>query len=127
MTAAGVTGLTICAAALRGQKKGNVRLLQQVDDAARGGFLWLQHNLSVRRNPGPTSSWDSWYYYWLYGLERTCELNQVALLGERDWYFEGALQLLGQQRRDGSWAAGWDTCFALLFLKKAALPVITPR
>jgi hypothetical protein len=128
MTCAGVTGLTLCAAGLRLQKKGNPKLLREFDDAARGGFLWLERNFTVRRNPGPPGSWTNWYYYYLYGLERTCELNQVALLGDRDWYFEGAMQLLGQQRADGSWGGvAYDSCFALLFLKKAALPAITPR
>jgi hypothetical protein len=108
-------------------KKGSPKLLHEFDDAARGGFLWLERNLTVRRNPGPSGGWSSWYYYYLYGLERTCELNQVALLGDRDWYFEGALQLLGQQRTDGAWGVDFDTCFALLFLKKTALPAITPR
>ena len=31
--------------------------------------------------------WPNWQLYYLYGLERACELNQVALLGDRDWYF----------------------------------------
>jgi len=127
MTCAGVTGLTLCAAALRAQKKGNPKLLHEFEAGVRSGFLWLQHNLSVRRNAGPPGSWTSWYYYYLYGLERSCELNQYALLGDRDWYFDGALQILGQQRADGSWGMGWDSCFALLFLKKTALPAITPR
>jgi hypothetical protein len=127
MTCAGITGITLCTAALRADKKGNPQLLRELDAAARGGFLWLEKNLSVRRNPGPPGSWTNWYYYYLYGLERTCELNQVALLGDRDWYFEGAMQLLGQQRADGSWGASHDSCFALLFLKKSALPAITHR
>ncbi len=127
MTSAGVTGLTLCAAALRGQKKGAPKLLREIDEAARGGFLWLERNLSVRRNPGPTGSWNNWVFYWLYGLERTCEFSQVARLGERDWYFEGAIQLLGQQRADGSWGSATDTCFGLLFLKKSALPPVTGR
>jgi hypothetical protein len=127
MTCAGVTGLTLCSAALRAKKKTPAKLLHELDDALRGGFLWLERNFSVRRNPGPPDHWTHWYYYYLYGLERTCELNQVALLGDVDWYFEGALQLLLQQRRDGSWGNLPDDCFGLLFLKKAALPAITGR
>jgi hypothetical protein len=127
MTCAGVTGLTLCAAALRAQKKTPAKLLHDLDDAARGGLLWLERNFSVRRNPGPAYGWTNWYYYYLYGLERTCELNQVALLGDVDWYFDGAVQLLLQQRPDGSWGGLPDDCFGLLFLKKAALPAITGR
>lgn len=127
MTAAGITGLTLCSSALRVQKKGNPKLLAEIDDAIRGGFLWFQQNLSVRRNPGHPDVWREWRLYYLYGLERACELNQLALLGGRDWYFEGALQLLGSQRDDGSWGSWPDTAFGLLFLKKAALPAITGR
>ncbi|MGE3174402.1 MAG: hypothetical protein AB7O97_17360 [Planctomycetota bacterium] len=103
------------------------RLRRGLDDAIRGGMLWLQRNLSVRHNPGPAAGLDEWPYYWLFGVERCCELQQVLLLGERDWYFDGALQLLGLQHDNGSWGDERDTCFALLFLKKAALPVTTRR
>jgi hypothetical protein len=127
MTAAGITGLSLCAAGLRAQKKGSAKLLHDVDDGVRSGLLWLERHLDVRRNPGPPSASARWLYYWLYGLERCCEFNLIAQLGERDWYFDGALQLLGQQAADGGWGEQSDTCFALLFLKKAALPPVTGR
>jgi hypothetical protein len=127
MTTAGVTGLSLCAAALRAQKKGSPKLLNDLDAGVRSGFAWLEQNLSVRRNPGPTHVWGSWNLYYLYGLERACELNQVSWLGGRDWYFEGAMQLLGQQHDDGNWGDAINTSFALLFLKKSALPAITGK
>ena len=59
-------------------------------------------------------------------------LAGVALLHDRDWYYQGALQLLALQSRNGSWPAEQRgrqmldaTCFAVLFLKKAALPPTT--
>ena len=127
MTTAGVSGLSLCAAALRAQKKGSPKLLNDLDAGVRSGFAWLEQNLSVRRNPGPIHAWGSWNHYYLYGLERACELNHVAWLGGRDWYFEGAMQLLGQQHTDGNWGDSINTSFALLFLKKSALPAITGR
>lgn len=127
MTTAGITGLTLCMSALRLQKKGNPKLLGEAEAAVRGGFLWLEQNFSVRRNPGPRGDWPNWQLYYLYGLERACELNQVALLADRDWYFEGALRLCSAQRADGSWGSGVDTAFGLLFLKKTALPAVTGR
>ena len=127
MTTAGVTGLTLCAVAMRQQKRGTRKQLFEIDQAIRGGLLWLSQNLTVRRNPGTPDKWYSWRYYYLYGLERTCELNGVAVLGARDWYFEGAMYLMGQQREDGTWGGDRETAFALLFLKKATLPAITPR
>jgi hypothetical protein len=127
MTAAGISGLTLCNAGLRQQKKGTAKLFGEMEEAVRGGFLWLDHEFSVRRNPGPPGSWASWQLYYLYGLERACELNQVARLGGRDWYFEGAMQLLATQREDGTWDGWHETAFGLLFLKKSALPAITGR
>jgi hypothetical protein len=51
-------------------------------------------------------------------------------VGGKDWYFEGATQLIARQRKNGSWNEGGrldivETCFALLFLKRATAP-ITP-
>lgn len=127
MTTAGITGLALCTSALRILKKGNPKLLSDAEAAVRGGYLWLEQNFSVRRNPGPPGNWPNWQLYYLYGLERACELNQVALLGERDWYFEGAVRFCVTQRPDGTWGNGVDTSFGLLFLKKAALPAMTGR
>lgn len=125
MTCAGITGLTLSSAALRALKKSPLRLQQEIDETLRGSLLWLQRNVSVRRNPGPAHAWSSWHFYYLYGLERACELNQVALLGDTDWYFDGAMELLLRQGDDGRWMSENDTCFGLLFLKKTALPAVT--
>ena len=48
-------------------------------------------------------------------------------LNGRDWYFDGATSLLEEQAKGGNWGPVIDTCFAILFLKKAALPVITGK
>ncbi len=52
--------------------------------------------------------------------------NSIARLDGRDWYYEGALQLLANQQPNGSFRAEQpstllldSTCFALLFLAKA--------
>jgi hypothetical protein len=57
-------------------------------------------------------------------------LYGIKMIGGRDWYAEGALYLVNAQREDGSWLSYGempivDTAFALLFLKKAVLPVAT--
>ena len=52
--------------------------------------------------------------------------------GAHDWYAEGAAWLLETQRPDGSWLTAnakggqgvWDTCFAILFLRRATRPLI---
>ncbi|HEX6813021.1 MAG TPA: hypothetical protein VF384_15460 [Planctomycetota bacterium] len=127
MTVAGVGGLTLCGAALRLQRKGSAKLLADIDAAVRGGFLWLQQHFTVRRSCGPLEQSAVWHHYYMYGLERACELNQVAWIGGRDWYFEGALNLIASQGKEGNWGEDNDSAFGLLFLKKAALPVVTPR
>ena len=127
MTTAGITGLTVCSSALRLSKKGNAKLLAECDQAIRAGFVWFQQWMTVRHNPRPTHGDASWHLYYLYGLERACELNQVALIAGRDWYTEGAIQLIATQQPDGSWGDEVSTAFGLLFLKKTALPAITGR
>ena len=122
MTTAGITGLVICDAALRGQKKGDRKLLTRIHGAIDSGFAWLDRNFTVETNPGGNGRW---HYYYLYGLERACEINGTKMLNGKRWYTEGAELLLAQQHQDGSWTGIVDTCFAILFLKKAAPPVIT--
>jgi hypothetical protein len=80
----------------------------------------------VRCNPGFAERGDHHYYYWLYCLERSCELAGIARLHGRDWYYEGGVQLLSHQQQNGSFRAEHpstllldSTCFAVLFLAKA--------
>ena len=122
MTTAGITGLVICDAALRGANQGTSQLRSKIRAAIDSGFAWLARNFTILKNPRGS---NRWHYYYLYGLERACELNGTAVLGGRRWYHEGAELLLEQRRGDGAWSSLEDTCFAILFLKKAAPPVIT--
>lgn len=81
------------------------------------GLQWLNKNFSVTENP---KLGEKWYYYYLYGLERAGMLFGTEVIGEHRWYREGAEQLLKDQKADGGWgSAVTDTCFALLFLKRA--------
>jgi hypothetical protein len=124
MTCAGLTGLGICRAMFGETKSASRELLAQADAALRNGFAWLYENYDVRDNP---RAGRGWFHYYLYGLERACEIAGVARIHDRDWYFDGAMQLLGTQAGDGSWGSLEDTCFAILFLKKAVPPVRTGR
>ena len=98
------------------------------------GLAWLNLNFSVRNNPGPRGG--RWHYYYLYGLERTGVLTDKRtgvltdkrFMGDHDWYREGAEYLVRRQRADGSWPGGlMDSCFALLFLRRATVPVRVPK
>ena len=63
-------------------------------------------------------------YYFLFTLERNCVALSMDTLAGKDWYNWGAEMLLVNQQNDGSWKGDYqaaDTCFALLFLRRANL------
>lgn len=62
-------------------------------------------------------------YYDLYSLERAMMISGTTRLDGRDWYRDGALFILYNHQGAGEWLDVTDTCFALLFLKKAYIPV----
>lgn len=132
MTSAGTSGLLLARAGMAARGGTDKALEAQIDDAVGNGFAWLAKEFSVRTNPGYAERGNHHWYYWLYGLERSCELRGAAWLQGRDWYYEGALQLLAQQQPNGSFRAEYTsslaievTCFAILFLSRStpAAPV----
>jgi hypothetical protein len=97
------------------------------DPAVLGGLAWLARNFTVTRNPGSCEMGsEGIHYYYLYALERAGVLFGADLVGRHDWYREGAELLLKSQQAGGSWSGGgnavWDTCFAILFLRRATRP-----
>jgi hypothetical protein len=85
------------------------------DAVTAAGVNWLSKHWSVDLN-----------YYYLYALERAGMLYGTEKIGDHDWYWEGARAIVPAQKPDGSWGERpkpeentWDTCFAILFLKKA--------
>ena len=134
MTTAGLTGLTICQAALADYDIRRLKLVAGIERARHAAFGWFARHMTVRHNPGWVNRQPRWVYYYLYGLERSCVLSAVQSINGRDWYFEGATMLLGLQGNDGSWPAEANgdgvierTAMAVLFLKRASLPVVTGR
>lgn len=135
MTSAGISGLLLAQAGMAAAGRSDRALSRDIDGAVQDAFAWLASEFSVRCNPGFAERADHHVYYWLYGLERSCELAGLAWLQDRDWYYEGALQLLSQQQDNGSFRAEQTssllldtTCFAVLFLAKATPPAaVTPR
>ncbi len=72
----------------------------------------------------PKIGGDSYYFLW--SLERVCMAMDLDTLGGKDWYEWGSEILIANQTHDGSWQGSYanyraDTCFALLFLKRANL------
>ena len=67
--------------------------------------------------------------YFLWSVERVGMLYDRRTIADKDWYPWGVTFLLTDQQPDGSWRSGGypgatpttDSCFALLFLKRANL------
>ncbi len=104
-----------------------------LDHAIDGGFLWLDRHWDelLKRHKRPGRRLTGNYYYTVWSLEKACDLGEIALLGDRDWYGEEARFLIGNQNENGSWGEGQirpvATAFALLFLARAqaARPLVT--
>ncbi len=130
MTCAGIVGMSLCRAALDAGPGKATALDGKLDEAIRSAFAWLAAHRTVRWNAGPPPSRNQHFFYWLYSLERACELSRTGLIDDWDWYHEGAQVLLSLQDVHGKFghANFEEQCFAILFLKKAQLPVLTgPR
>ena len=102
-----------------------------VEKAIRDGCAWLAKHFSVSGNPTADPRRPSnWKYYYLYGVERAGVLAGTYRFGAHDWWDEGALHVLRAQQQHGAWPAGQPlsdvstTCFALLFLARATVPLV---
>ncbi len=104
MTCAGVAAMAICGMGLGAADRNRPQM--------SAGMRWLGAHFAVIPN-----------YYYLYSLERAGTITGEKLIGGHDWYQEGARFLIDGQGADGSWTGGYggtiDTCFAILFLKRA--------
>jgi Prenyltransferase and squalene oxidase repeat len=98
----------------------------KVQEAVEDGLAWIAENWSNYTNPHKHQG-NVYHLYWLYAVERAMDLIDKQKIGTHLWYSDMGQQLLDHQRDDGSWNTGsthnpqdvLDTCFALLFLKRA--------
>ncbi len=130
MVCAGLTSLIIAQSELVRTKDLDENLRTRIESAKRAGLAWIQRNYSVRGCPPAAGFWSVFYLYYLYSLERVGVLYGIKEISGHDWYLEGAVLLVRDQRSDGGWISYdeipvVDTAFALLFLKKATLKVAT--
>jgi hypothetical protein len=106
----------------------------KADPWVLAGLAWMAQNFTVTDNPGPPEWGEGkpgyMTYYYLYAMERAGILFGTETIGGHRWYSEGAEQILRSQKPDGSWNAEgpeanstWETCFAILFLKRATRPL----
>ncbi len=95
------------------------------DPAVKAGLNWIALRFSAVDNPLCTAvETGKMFNHYLTAVERTGILCGTETFGRYAWYPEAAKQLLDAQKEDGSWNAGWDspwdTCFAILFLRRGA-------
>ncbi len=124
MTAAGVAALAISRDHLgldpEQRRKDKYGALDAIDEGSR----WLGSHFSVTRNP---QHGGGHLGYYLYGLERAGALVPTTQFGDHLWYEEGARQLVTDQHPRGNWRSTLggglpETCFGLLFLRRATAP-----
>lgn len=98
----------------------------RADKDIQEGLSWMAKHFTPATNPNKTVEWQ---YYWLYAVERVGMLLGIETLGSHEWYPEGANHILDRQKPDGSWETipvghpVWNTCFAILFLKRGTRPL----
>ena len=99
------------------------------DETIQRGIQWMRDHYDITANPCGDSRAVAYY---LYGLERAGDLFGFNTLAAHDWYTEGALVLINTQKGEGDWEMRWgfpperltNTCFAVLFLRRATPPLI---
>jgi len=148
MTACGIANLLMAKDASAMTKKGRKlwtasNLDAKVHKAIWDGLAWLDLHWSASRNP----SGHNYHFYYLYAVEREQDMRGKELVGKNLWYRDGALEILKRikkaqvkdpfdARAPEQAAAFWntgqthdpkdvlDTCFALLFLKRATKDMV---
>ena len=115
-----VGALAILELALQAIPEAKMRSRKAPQAALARGWEYLERNFRTDANPqGPHGGIREWTEYYLYGVERLAAITRRDKIAGRDWYTEGARHLVASQKPDGSWGEPWDTCFALLFLRRA--------
>lgn len=135
MTCAGLIGLAL-QHGMRQEELGAKAPDPSNDRSLKAGLLALsttigrpikfQEAVDVNPNVMTIQEGAGGAYYFLWSIERVAVALDLQTIGKKDWYTWGAQILVKNQRRDGTWAghysqSGADTCFSLLFLRRANL------
>lgn len=112
MTAAGIATLHLC-------EEQYGRPLSKWVRHKEAALRWLEEHFQVADNPGTPGAW---HFYYLYTVERVGAYLERETFGDMPWYEAGATWLVEHQRDSGDWWNDAQTCFALLFLKRATAP-----
>jgi hypothetical protein len=134
MTCAGLLGLAIGRGSeyerLHQDKAASgeaVQKLAKQDAGIQGGLKHL--GTQIGSPTGSSQGLPLVNLYLLWSVERVAVLYGLPTIGDKDWYRWGVEILLANQQASGCWADKFnpqtdpsiDTCFALLFLRRANL------
>ncbi len=152
MTACGIANLLIAREVLAKDKKARKRWLdtgklKKIDQCIWDGLAWLDRNWSAFSNPKR----GNYHIYYLYCVERAMDILGKRLIGKHLWYPAGAKEILSRQKpkrvqvpdikgkkKTEMQGVFWntnathdpkdvlDTCFALLYLKRATQGLTPP-
>lgn len=128
MTCAAILGMTVAHGVANDPQAGDARVTDPMKDPVlQKGLLALATAIG---NPGdevpPIRGQNGKAYYFLWSLERVAVALNLEQIGKKDWYQWGAEVLIANQGAGGMWIGeygecGADTCFALMFLRRANL------
>jgi hypothetical protein len=131
MTCAGLLGLAV-GMGLTNEAQGKLdksqpRLVAADDPQVKKALRLLAGYIGRFNRPWQQVSLIDLYFIW--SVERVAVVYNLRHIGGKNWYAWGAEILVGNQTAKGNWENGRypdatpviDTCFALLFLKKANL------
>ncbi|MBV9125900.1 MAG: hypothetical protein JO112_21325, partial [Planctomycetes bacterium] len=141
MTCAGLLGLAVAHGVTNARLHASTTLERNPparnnsfrDPAIRAGLVaagatigYPVGNKKDPRHPVPIIGRGGRGFYYLWSLERVAVIYGLKTINKKDWYAWGSEILLASQLTDGSWQGqypegGVDTCFALLFLRRANL------
>jgi hypothetical protein len=132
MTGAGLLGLAVGHGLMADSLSAAARAELAQDPAIQKGLKVLSESVGK-----PLGKYGQLYgtpetainLYLLWALERVGMVYNRQSINGKEWYTWGVGQILANQEADGSWSCGGyagslsvtDTCFALLFLKRANL------
>jgi len=127
MTAATLAGLAALEELAAG-RPATLALLKKKQRERAAAEQWLARRYEPDKNPyGPRAWTPGWIFEYLWAIERLGGLTGRKELAGHDWYSEGAELLVAWQAQDGAWGRTTeDTCFALLFLRRATLSLSSP-
>ena len=122
MTTAGLATLYVCLDNLYGSRYITCRGNTEADiKPIAKGLEWLEKRFAASIKGG-----GSWFYYYLYCMERVGLASGKKYFGTSDWYRVATQNILPKQKA-GNWGSVVNTSFALLFLVRGRHPVLFNR